>query len=322
MLPSPSREEIDQQNRFAVYYHYLISLSKHLEAKGHLDVERFSNLARTNAFQKVQGRKDPDLAKTGRLLRNAWFTETQIWMAAQSSDYLSYANHWLGIQAYYSVYLGLRALFVSMKEEVGSTHSQNLKAIAKLIEHRPLLFPEPWRVLCEGNPESKPGFKNLPSGTKVNREISALSNPGRIPFYDYFGKFLSTTRRKAIERKCEEWKAQNKRKRVSSKFKKETIDKMVPTSLFDCLFRLRVRSNYEDADSFLLAAENDEAAKEFNHSFRAVVWHTLFLLEMLIARHISKSNYEALVQSFTKYASPEFSDKLVEGRWSKMKSMW
>jgi hypothetical protein len=237
-----------------------------------------------------------DLIKIKSLLRNAWFTETQLNHSREYPEFIPYANHWACVQVYYAVYSNMRALFTAVNPQIGGAHALNLKEISQLIVNRRAMFPYPLSVTCSGDPESKDSiaYNNLPANVGIS-QISALkSNP---KFWDSYCLFLKTTRRRQIEDKRKD-PPYSKQKRISKIVKSEIVNSIPPTTLFDCLFRLRVRANYDDIDSFIIAVDDKDSAYKFHSSLINIGYHTMQATELLILRYIGKNNFVALVSEF------------------------
>lgn len=318
----PTEEEIEQGIRFKTYLNYLDCISNHL-GDVYSDPARIVNsVIQSRAFQSIQGGRCNDTERLAELLRNAWFTEIQMSISAQYEEFVSYSNHWIPVQAYYATYLALRALFTSSGQEVGREHSANLKAIAEEIQRRPDLFPYPWRLLCVGNPEdASPQFRNLPDNVTIS-PISSLTSSWRVDFWDSYGKFLKTTRQRHLLKQCEDWKSAHGKKRVSPTAKRQFIQNLSPTSLFNCLYRLRLRSNYADADSFLLSVQGSSEGSSFHSALRKIGWSSLLVLELLTARYLGKREFERVVDSFRRYEPRGLSDDLIGLRWGTLRSLW
>ncbi|MCM0607261.1 MAG: hypothetical protein KA715_14325 [Xanthomonadaceae bacterium] len=324
IIELPSQEDIEQKNRFTVYLNYLTAICGHLLKDGYHNTEQLKTISETSGFKSIKGRSDVDLEQVARLLRNSWFTELQIRIAGKNADFVSYANHWVAVQAYYSNYLAIRGLFAAMGNGVTREHAKNLKAIGELIKVRPTLFPDPWCIACVGNPDKNIQYINIPHSAQMNpKAVSALTSGDRVDFYNSFALFLKTTRTKQIEQLCIKWKTDNRKARVSPSAKQSIVDALPPTTIFNCLFRLRIRSNYEDADSFLLSVESATEAKAFHRALRVITWQSLFILEMLIARHIGKKNFENIVNSFLAHDKKHnYSKNLIQRRWAEIKGFW
>jgi len=318
----PTDEELEQANRFRTYLNYLSAISDFLgDVYAHPE-SIISPIVQTSVFQSIQGGRSIDTGRMAELLRNAWFTEIQMRISAQYDEFVSYSNHWIPVQAYYASYLALRAYFNASGQTVGREHGSNLKAIAEEISRRPLLYPQPWRVVCAGNPETSDcQLRHLPNDVTVS-PISSLMSSWRVSFWDSYAKFLRTTRLRHLQKQCDDWKESNNRKRVCSNVKRRFIDNLSPTTLFHCLYRLRLRSNYSDADSFLLSVAGSADGISFHAALRKICWGTLLILETLTARYIGKLEFENIVNSFRRYERSAVSDELIGLRWEKVRSLW
>lgn len=322
LIKFPTKEEEDQANRFRTYLNYLLAISDFFGDVKNNPRELVGAAIETKTFHDIQGGRCTDVDNIGRFLRNAWFTEIQMDIAGQHDEFVSYSNHWIPVQVYYAVYLALRAYYIAKGHDVPREHASNLKAIAEEIKTRPDLFPQPWKAVCIGNPENgRAKMVNLPHGMVIGK-ISSLSLSSKVPFWDSYGMFLQTTRRRQLETLCDNWKINNKRRRVNPEAKQRFIANLSPTSLFNALYRLRLRSNYADADSFLLAVQGSTEAVQFHHALQKISWCTLLVLELLIARHIGKRTFEQIVEKFRKYDGLGRSEELICSRWRSLCKLW
>lgn len=317
----PTIEEIQQGNRFRAYLNYLSALSSFLG-----DVEAdpgtlLKPVVESLPFQRIKRKQNIDRQQLGRSLRNAWFTEVQLNIPSEFPDFLSYSIHWAPIQSYYATYHVLRSYYLASNRDVGRAHATTLKTIGEVIHQRPQLFPYPWRVYCTGNPEvSLPQLVNLPAGTSISK-ISPLSLSHNVSSWDSFAMFLKTTRQRQLDVDVEEWKRKQKAKRLRPGVKQALVASLPrATTLFDCLYRLRIRSNYVDADSFLLGVYESEDASDFHKALTRICWSTLLILEILIARHVGKQAFGTIVTEFLKHEKKGWSKKLIALRWESIKA--
>lgn len=129
-------------------------------------------------------------------------------------------------------------------------------------------------------------------------DVHQLSNEAQNYPIDNFCKFLKTTRKKEIERRSNEWKFENNKKSITKKDKENLIKKIPPTSIYDCLYRLRTRANYENADTFIFSNISDHEVKKFHKSLQQIVWMSAFFLETISAKYISHKNYFPIIESY------------------------
>lgn len=242
----------------------------------------------------------------------------------KSPEFISYSIHWVAVQAYYAVYLQLRAYFLATGQEVAHAHIATLNAISNELAQKQNLFPNPWRTMCQGDPGiDMPCLVGVPVGTPVSQP-SALNNYENCDPLSWYALFLKTTRQRQLGKVVDEWKKRQRRKRIPAAAKAELIQKLGPTSIFNAFYRLRIRSNYEDADSFLLGALHAEPheTKQFHQDICSIVWGTALLFEVLIARNISKNTYKELLAGFVKHDKLHLSKTLAFHRWQIMATAW
>ena len=315
VLRFPTKHEKSQAARFRTYVNYFSSLRHFLKTEYASHNDLVSTITNSPNFAKIQGGRCVDPAQLKKLLWNSWFTELQLHISAPPKDLMPYSNHWAPVQLYYAVYLGIRAYFSASGQNVSNKHAPTLSAITNEIQNRSLLFPYPWRVQCSGDPsDSTFNYSNLPANIQI-QPVSSLSPGEDVEFYDSFGMFLRTTRKRQIESRIKQWKHETGRRRIKQAERLIIVKNLSPTSLFDALYRLRIRSNYQDADSVLLTLDLPESAKTYNYGLRSVTWYTMLLFETLIARYLGRRAYESIVDEFAGYDLGKASEYLVQRRW-------
>lgn len=242
-------------------------------------------------------------------------------ISAPHEELIPYANHWVPVQLYYSVYLAARAYFSCQGQQVGENHAKTLHTLSNEIQNRQALFPHPWKVLCTGDPDGdRIDYINLPPSAKIS-SVSSLTNGRHAPFWDSYAMLLRTTRRRQLKRAVDDWKRKHVKKRILRRDREKVVSGVPPTSLFDALYRLRIRSNYADADSFLLSLDDVGKAKEFNQSICSICWWTLLLIETLNARYLGKPKFGAIVDGFLKHEGGTRSEQLIQRRWAAISEM-
>jgi len=283
-----SEETSEYEYKFLTYLHYLTSLRNFLKDNCQ-DYQSFGQaIASSGNFRKIQGGHCQDIDLLKRVMRNAWFTEVQLNLPGSRPELITYSNHWAPVQLYYACFLSLRGFFLSSGSNIDKNHIATLRTISSEIERRPSLFLEPISVMCKGDPEHKTEqYPNLPSGISINR-ISSLSPSERVSFYDSYCMFLRTTRNRQIETAVNEWKKKHRRKKIGKEKRKCCVDGLPSTTIFDVLYRLRIRSNYADADLYLLNISNECDAVRLYECFTGIAWHTLFVFELIMTKYLGK----------------------------------
>lgn len=178
------------------------------------------------------------------------------------------ANLWLPVQAYYAVHgIGL-ATMLSLGQAPPKKHAHFKASFAGLV---PKYFPAPLNSLCRGGPDDKEfNFDNLDTTAQKVKQQSNLSNPQYADLDCSLGKCLSTTRNRLLEILFGKERSSNvrpgRRRRNLPRSKKQSIsDKLHATTIIDFLYRMRIRSNYEEPDIYLFASkqQTDEAVRHY-----------------------------------------------------------
>jgi len=225
------------------------------------------------------------------LLKNAVATEKLLAShMANRFEFIEQSNQWLPVMAYYATYQRMRAYIIAMHE---TSHSEHDKTISKMSEIacRHKLLPFPWNIgygKAETGKNYAQRFCNIRAGMTVNR-VSNLSVLRQNDALDFYGKFLKTTRDEFIRLKCERWREQNKKKRARKGLSSKYDETLQTTSIFNCLYRLRIRSNYRDADMFI-EGQTEQSAYLFAGSLRIIVWLTGVVLSTQILSFLSETN--------------------------------
>ena len=95
---------------------------------------------------------------------------------------------------------------------------------------------------------------------RVFRQIQ-LTNPEHVEdLATFVGKSLSTTRQQFLANRFEEKRNKEKKKRLTRQAKNQCCQNEHPTSVCDLLYRLRLRSNYDNPDMYLFAPTEQQSA--------------------------------------------------------------
>ena len=322
----PEFEQPDEFFHFETYKNYISGLALYINECYGGSPDCFPRLKAAVVRQQVLPQISPIvvsgdfLEEIKKLLFNAWNTELVLVLPSSiSREFTKCANHWSPVQAYYSIYLALQAYFRSCRLTPPKDHSAALSTIATHIRNQDL-FPPFWNVCCDGEPTSASArYLKLPNGVSIS-QISPLTTPRAQDFWDRYGMLLRTTRQRQFEKKLKEsgkqfrTKRGKPRKRFSPIHKAQVLDGLRPTTVFDFLYRLRVRSNYEDADAFILGTMSQTDAEEFNRGLCALTSTTLFLLELHITARIGGHYFSQFMDEFASAHPLDYSRKTIGAR--------
>lgn len=243
-------------------------------------------------------------------------------MLPANPDHVVYTNHWSPVKIYYAVYLAVRALLEAAGTSPKPSHTPTLRAINNLITQRPFLFGVPWRVLCRGGySHNDAEFCFLPEGVEVSK-ISSLTNSRQVPFWDSYAMLLRTTRKRLFDQAAELYKRQNQVSRLSSLGRAVCLRSLGDTSVFDALYRLRIRSHYLDADSFLIAEVHLREAEEWRDAAQRLLHAVLLNLELLVCRYIGHGRYGEVVDRMCSFDRHGLSEGLAGARFDLIKGRW
>jgi hypothetical protein len=216
-------------------------------------------------------------------LRNAWFTEVALNIPTilDHPGLIPYSNHWATVMAYYVVHHGARAALAVRDGRLPARpgHDWLLRQMGDLASQR-RVFPLPWGVLCLGHPGAWE-YSGLPAGAD-QESPSLLADFRPEHAWPSFCKALSTTRERAIDQAVGEWKRREKKKRIPKAERLRLAEAVPGSTIFHFLFRLRLRSNYMDADAFATAIGMPNDAVLFNQCLTNLVSSSMMVWETLI----------------------------------------
>ena len=307
-LNFPTAKEEELTRRFTVNKNYLQAIALFLTRTYGRGAAMFGGLhaavSARRQYHRIQRAQMP-LGDVRKYLTLGWASEIQLNLPAAvgNETVVAYANAWAPVHAYYAVFGLLQAWFAAngLSGTTGD-HTAALKTISKMIEQRDL-FPEPWNLLAIGCPmRGERLYVNEPTGVNCAGKVEVLSIPtplGPDPdFWPRYGTWLRSTRRARLEAREEKVKKAKGWKRISPKARTEIASSIAPTSLFDCFWRLRIKSNYGNIDAYLVSRiyESDHVA--FNRALRITTAATLGLLELYVMQRIGRPDFQTLAKDF------------------------
>lgn len=240
--------------------------------------------------QKVQRRR-PTPDEVGAMytsFRKSWANLRRLDREVEDpSSYDEEANAWLPAQAYYAVFHAVLGFAVATGQAVPRDHAAALKLAGKVVERGAL--PPPWDAWCAGCPQTNNcSFGGL---TPTPGCVHVLSSPDPSTSEDRLAMFLRTTRQKELERRFDQERARKPapgrtRRNLSRADKDRVARSMAPTTVFDVLWRIRKKANYDDADVFVLGAAHELDARRLGQALVIVADATVAALEALAAAYV------------------------------------
>ncbi|MCH7484104.1 MAG: hypothetical protein IIA90_03025 [Chloroflexi bacterium] len=299
MDPIPTEEDA---GAFITYRNYLDAFSQVIDDALGTDLSGLPKVMGASQFHDLKRAVKVDSLVTH--LRSAWSTELLMtsFRALDLGDVVRYANVWVPVQSYYAVFAAILALQVASGSEATS-HTAVLNSIGNEMRSRKWL-PPPWTAVCLGCPQVEDYvFEGVSSA--ADRTISNLKAPFDMESsWSLVAKCLGTTREHIVDDAIKEWKKNNKnkkgkpRKLLYAHEKAVIAKKEAPTTLFDFLYRMRIRSNYRDTDAFALGASSPAQAGQFYDLVSKVTSATLRFVETLVVGRIGVKEFESVLLSY------------------------
>jgi hypothetical protein len=283
--------------------------------------QRAAALASTSLHDKPHG--GPDLAGVRRSLANAWGTELLLGLSreyAVEDDLVRLANNWGAVQAYYVVYHAFQAYMLANGEARPTTHSKTQRMFADRWAGRTLHMP-PWTLAAgEG------GFHNGPTGRDIDLSVHQWKFCDATNCWDIAAQALRSTREDAMPDAMHA-KRESKRKDRRRAWQKEEEGRVAkgrkprkpPTvrlpqltaaekvavrrgvrryTAMDYLYRLRIKSNYEDSTMFTDGPTDEYASSAVHDDLVRLAASALLLHELHIRQLIGVPRMTALVDDW------------------------
>ena len=266
-------------------------------------VDMKKTMAGLKSVQKIQGGRSLDKDMVAAYTRGKLTLKAmEMFPIKENRDLAPTANLWLPVQAYYAVHgIGLAAM-LSLGMDMPKDHRTFRAAFSDISEK---FFPDPFKARCHGGPNAEQFvFLNLNVTVEKVKLQSNLSNPRYADIECLLGKCLITTRKRFLEAlfdkerhiKVRQYKT---RRNLSKNAKQNIADKLHATSAVDFLYRMRIRSNYEEPDIYIYAADQqtDEAVSHYSNLLfltRAIA-HSL---SFIIRKKIGKQAMDSIESNF------------------------
>lgn len=283
--------------------------------------EQLSNLHK-RIYKSLNPREnnEADVATALACLRRAWGTELIFESTSKfGSEVMRLANSWGTVQAYYILYGATQSVLVSEGKTRPTSHEPTQKQYVDLWPNRPTIAVPPWS-LAAGHPAMKVGNSDGMIGgpdRELNLKLHPWSDWQEYQSWDICAQALISTRNKRIEealtRKRKEkaaqrrkaWKAEEEERRskglpvrIAPTGKKSNLTKQEKESItqnarmitiFDYVYRLRIKANYDAADDFWEGPKTDSEAIRFAHDLVLLSSANMLVNEARVAQNVGKS---------------------------------
>lgn len=295
------------RNSFVTFHHYIKNIAQFIEHEfGQDSAERYGNIF--SATSKLHGSVTPRSLQTTdairRYLRAAMANLLCLHREANDDNFFAAKNAWTPAQGWYAVHNLMCALAQYVSPGVSLDHDRSCGNARQLICKRGLL-PYPWAAYTTASYENGQSVYEFENFRRPPTVINNLAVPTLNDFEDSYGLFLSTTLRKRAERSMDLYRKRNiprgrVRRNVSASRKRQFYRNAGPVTLINALYRLRIRANYGDVDTFVDGCRDENEARDFAKSLHIVIDATVTALESVLASYtgteLLASTYRALAR--------------------------
>lgn len=289
--------------KFEVYTNYLRGLAYFLKKR----YKSYSKIGESIVYKNNKDKIDTSLIE--KYLHNAWNSERILNSPKElnvKTSFIKFANHWSPVLGYYSIFLCFQALLISLGEKPILEHANFLSKVSSFIKKNNLPFIYPWNLLCWSCTYYNEEKFNYEVDSNKVRDLNILENPRFVKEPIFIAKILKTTRIKEEIYREKKWKKDGKiknkdgsvKKRFTREEKEKVSNSVSPTSIFNFLYRLRIRSNYEDADIFFVGERSDKTVNDYFNSIILITDYTMFFIESVLKQIIGKKEFLSLVKTF------------------------
>lgn len=208
------------------------------------------------------------------------------------------SNAWLPVQAYYAVYKATLAYAVASGQAVPRDHRSALNLASKEVVRG--LLPYPWSAHCLGCPQTD---SHSFGGVAAVSPVHVLSSLDPNLTSDRLAMFLRTTREKELSRRFADARKRKvlpsrTRRNLGRAEKERMADNLSATTIFDLFWRLRMKANYEDADTFVLGAVGVSDAHAFAGALAILADASVAALEALVIAYVGPGHYARFAASY------------------------
>ena len=289
------------------------------------DLQILTNLAQScqaSAMYLGLAQQQSNLVELRRSLNNAWSSELVLGILGRfttADSVMRLANHWGAVQLYYVLYHATQAFHIATGNAKPAGHPSTQKIFTSTWGVSGTLSP--WNLTNDSN-----GYGQFPPNWQIDTTINSFSACTPVSCWDLFAMALRTTRRDSLteaysnerkekaSRKRKAWNAEEaarvaegkkaRKKRIftvsnlTSTDRSSVNKRLRPHSLIDYAYRLRIKTNYEDAQMFTEGPQNLTASGQVNRDIVRIAAASLLMSELHIARLIGGTAFAAIADGW------------------------
>lgn len=273
---------------------------------------------RSRVLAALQPKPAEDTDQVARILTNAWGTELLLNATGDiaADELIGFSNNWSVIQAYYAAYHAIQAVLVARGDKRPEKHSTTQRQFTAFwVDRRTDLLP--WSLGWDDS-----GAINLPRGYTLHT-VHNWENCHTENCIDFLAKGLKTTREDLVTQRLsderrnkqarnrKQWESEEatrladgrrprKRPSFPSRLGADERDKVATgvkaTSVLDYLYRLRVRSNYEDSTMFTEGPTDPIQSWSVYRELSSITCATMLVHELLVIRIIGGNKVRSMME--------------------------
>lgn len=278
---------------------------------------------RSSGFLPTTRYLGADLRQVRASLQNAWGTELLLVMSKrfmESEEMIRLSNNWSVVQAYYVLYHATQAIVVAKGFPRPESHPKTQKQFHNLFANRGSGL-EPWTMAFGYD-----GPQNVPPNVQLDHRIHSWSICNADSCWSLAFKSLRTAREDATpeqEQKAREEKRGRQRRswqeeergrrsagrkprkepevrlpRLTSSEKMDVSRSHRPFTLIDFLYRLRVRTNYEDSAMFTDGPEQIGQSEVVRDDLLGLVATSLLVAELYVRQLVGDTEFDGWVKEW------------------------
>lgn len=284
-------------------------------------------------------RRDCNFGQTQACLHSAWGTEALLLLTSdvfKEEEAIRLSNNWSAIQTYYVLYHCTHALHVAHGHSRPENHPKTQNVFHSQWAGRNGLL-NPWTFGFGFT-----GAVNCPSGSSIDLNIHPWASCSGFNALSLYAKALMTTRREDLLKKYKDarernkqalrraWQQEEGRRLAEGKRprkqpaiplprltdnEKQRIDEATRSyTLIDYIYRLRIKTNYEDSNMFTDGPEDGYQSGTVRDALHNIASGTLFLYESAIKAIIGRARLLEWASSWAERNLPCDSIAGVAGR--------